>query len=300
MFFTLTLGQYNSGGGGSYNTYEEEAPAPKLKFNIGFNVPSMSISLPKLELPQISIRASIKQKKPFQLQLPQISFTKHISAEEDVDDTPAPAAYKGNAQSYDAPQQNTNYGSNNNGGYRAASSYERPATGGYGGNVQEDAVAYGAAQVNTQNNGYHPQPQQQNPGYATGFQGHAVSDYKSAASNYYAPPPTNAPQRHNNGGNSNVNNYRQVQDTVQAYNSEPVYSQQLPPVIRQITNDQSKNYGSRIVHANNNYQRRSQVNANSGPSGEYQASELRTQYILSEPLVDYSTWRPMRLSHYYV
>ena len=64
----------------SSNNYE---PPPKTKFNIGFNLPAMSISLPKLELPQISIKASVKNKKPFTLKLPIIKFNAHANTEEE-------------------------------------------------------------------------------------------------------------------------------------------------------------------------------------------------------------------------
>ena len=68
-------------GGYEENSYEH--PPNKMKFNIGFNLPSMSISLPKLELPQISIKASVKNKKPFTLKLPVIKFNGYANTEED-------------------------------------------------------------------------------------------------------------------------------------------------------------------------------------------------------------------------
>lgn len=73
------------GDGGGY-----EAPPPKTKFNIGFNLPAMSISLPKLELPQISIKASVKNKKPFVLKMPVIKFNAHASTEEEGEYGPGP------------------------------------------------------------------------------------------------------------------------------------------------------------------------------------------------------------------
>src|SRR4051812_19379635 len=76
-------GGYGSGGGGYGGGEEYEPPTKKTKFNIGFNLPAMSISLPKLELPQISIKASVKDKKPFTLKLPIIKFNAHASTEED-------------------------------------------------------------------------------------------------------------------------------------------------------------------------------------------------------------------------
>jgi hypothetical protein len=85
----LTLAQQSSandgygGGDGGYGGGSYEAPPPKTKFNIGFNLPAMSISLPKLELPQISIKASVKNKKPFTLKMPIIKFNAHASTEEE-------------------------------------------------------------------------------------------------------------------------------------------------------------------------------------------------------------------------
>lgn len=70
-----------SQGGYEENSYDQ--PPSKMKFNIGFNLPSMSISLPKLELPQISIKASVKNKKPFTLKLPVIKFNGYANSEED-------------------------------------------------------------------------------------------------------------------------------------------------------------------------------------------------------------------------
>jgi len=75
----LVLSQeYGEDDGGGY-----EQPHKNTKFNIGFNLPAMSISLPKLELPQISIKASMKNKKPMVLKLPIIKFNAHASSEED-------------------------------------------------------------------------------------------------------------------------------------------------------------------------------------------------------------------------
>ena len=65
------------------------------------------------ELPQISIRAAIRQKKPFQLQFPRITFNSHVSATEE-DDTPS---YDSSNGGYEQPAQ-AGYGqSNGNAGY---------------------------------------------------------------------------------------------------------------------------------------------------------------------------------------
>ncbi|KAI1282133.1 hypothetical protein HDE_13256 [Halotydeus destructor] len=284
---TLVSAQY---GGGSYGQEEEhQEPSRKLKFNIGFNVPSMSISLPKLELPQISIKASIKQRKPFQLRLPRITFNSHVSAtEEDEEDKPA---YGAGSKPYQVPapapmpvnsyvqqqesygnQGNGGYGNNNGGnggyggngatdfpgGYRAAGSYEHPEINPSPAQHQEDVNNYNGAPVNNYQprqevNHHQAMDSYNNRGYATGFQGQAVSDYKSSTQpkNYYAPAPS-APARDNfrpahNGGNNN--------------------------------------YGAR-VNANNQYLRRS----------SYQPSASNLIFLTAMPTgpkIDYSKWTPI-------
>lgn len=163
LCFTLPLETYADGGyeegGGGY-----EHPPPKTKFNIGFNLPAMSISLPKLELPQISIKASVKNKKPFTLQMPVIKFNAHASTEEDHEygsgggyGGHAPAAYgeaEGGAGGYgpsayaSSPNGVSGYASSDIAevpSYAAAAAspklgYERPAAGQY-----NDASAQPAA-----------------------------------------------------------------------------------------------------------------------------------------------------------
>lgn len=110
--------EYGGEGGANY-----EAPAKNTKFNIGFNLPAMSISLPKLELPQISIKASMKNKKPFTLQLPIIKFNAHASTEEE-ESYPSNKGYGDNGGNY---ASSGNYGggeqANSYGGSQGGQSY---------------------------------------------------------------------------------------------------------------------------------------------------------------------------------
>ena len=120
--------------------YEEGyAPPPKTKFNIGFNLPAMSITLPKLELPQISIKASVKNKKPFTLKMPIIKFNAHASSEEDNE-------YGGGGGGYAPPPAAGGYpaGEADAGGYPSGpAAYASSPNGvtGYASSVQE-APAY--------------------------------------------------------------------------------------------------------------------------------------------------------------
>jgi hypothetical protein len=310
-------------GGGNNNNYgmsmsaktpaaeEDDGGSGKLRFNIGFNVPSMSISLPKLELPQISIRAAIKQRKPFRLQLPKISFSSSVSATEE-DDEPAPEKPSyGNNNNYQA--NNNNYQSNNN-NYQQQVEQPQPAqnygqnNGGYGAassnNYQEEGAAYNPAPVN---NAYNQLDNAQR-GYATGFQGRAVSDYKSAAAStgYYAPAaPVLATNNNNNhqqqqqqsnqnnnyqARNNQNNNQQQQQATYQPqqvnYNQQPLNNNQN----NQYANQEVQNFGARLQQANNQYQRRNYVQQSA-------ASELSNSVMLlkrtSSPIVDYSSWQPI-------
>lgn len=174
---TLPLESHANEGYGEGGGYE--APPPKTKFNIGFNLPAMSISLPKLELPQISIKASVKNKKPFTLKMPVIKFNAHASTEEDHEygggsggyaPPPAPAYGEGDGGAAPYPSGPTAYASSPNGisGYAssipempayAASSanpklgYERPSAGQY-----NDVSAQPQAQVS--GSAYSPAPDQ--------------------------------------------------------------------------------------------------------------------------------------------
>ena len=163
------------GEGGGY-----EAPPPKTKFNIGFNLPAMSISLPKLELPQISIKASVKNKKPFTLKMPVIKFNAHASTEEDNEYGggggygPPPAPAYGEAEGGAYPSGPTAYASSPNGisGYAsslpempayAASAanpkvgYERPAAGQYNdASAQPQAYGSGSAAPDQNQNAQNP------------------------------------------------------------------------------------------------------------------------------------------------
>lgn len=188
---TYADGGYEEGGG-----YEH--PPPKTKFNIGFNLPAMSISMPKLELPQISIKASVKNKKPFTLKMPVIKFNAHASTEDDNDygpgyggHAPAPAPYgmaEGGAGGYgpsayaSTPNGASGYASSEIAevpSYAAAAAnpkvgYERPAAGQYNdasaqpatyssgstyGQASNQNVATPNAYANTQTFS-HPMPQQ--------------------------------------------------------------------------------------------------------------------------------------------
>lgn len=152
----------DGGYGGSY----PEPPAQKMKFNIGFNLPSMSISLPKLELPQISIKASVKQKKPFTLQLPVIKFNAHAATEED--DAEYPTAPQGYAS---AEPDTSPYAGVQSGGYlgpAANMGYERPAAGQYGAPEPDAGYASSSHQAPAAATPYNGQPQ-----------GQAVNQYQS-------------------------------------------------------------------------------------------------------------------------
>lgn len=166
-FVTLPIALASQG----YEENSYEQPPSKMKFNIGFNLPSMSISLPKLELPQISIKASVKNKKPFTLKLPVIKFNGYANSEEDN-------SYGGG----------DSYGANNAGGGGGGQSYSSGPTAYASGsgasgyvNAQPENV-YGG-----QGGGYEPRPAvptygaaSEGPQYGPSEPAYASSGYSTA------------------------------------------------------------------------------------------------------------------------
>lgn len=211
---SLVSCQEYGGEGGNYET-----PTKNTKFNIGFNLPAMSISLPKLELPQISIKASMKNKKPFTLQLPIIKFNAHASQEEVEDGYPASNGY------------------GNSGGEQGGNSYQGSQGGQAYGNIP---MAY-ASSTASGASGYASvgdAPPQQNYGPANvGYERPAAGQYGDvggqiepayAGSGYVPAPPQYAPQPQ--GYSSNQNNYQQSPPQ-QHYNNQatPTYHEFKAP-----------------------------------------------------------------------
>lgn len=196
--------------GGSY----PEPPAQKMKFNIGFNLPSMSISLPKLELPQISIKASVKQKKPFTLQLPVIKFNAHAATEEDDSEYPSHGA---SPHGYASAEPDTSaYAGVQSGGYlgpAANMGYERPPAGQYGAPEPDAGYASSSHQTPAAAAPYNGQPQEQ-----------TLNQYQSQPQQ-----PVHSTQSYGQQSAQQQQQPAYVTNAVQTYSVQPAQYQQEPP-----------------------------------------------------------------------
>ena len=168
--------------------YEQPPPTKNTKFNIGFNLPAMSISLPKLELPQISIKASMKNKKPFVLQLPIIKFNAHASSEEED------AYPTGNNEGYGNNGGGKNYGNNegNSYGNQGGQSYGGPgmayATAGNGVSAYVSSSDSGPSYSGGPNVGYERPAAGQYQDVGQVEPAYAGSGYVPAPAQYASPP----------------------------------------------------------------------------------------------------------------
>lgn len=223
----------------------------------------MSISLPKLELPQISIKASVRQKKPFTLQLPVIKFNAHATTEEDED------------QGYGS---GGGYGVGGGGGYMPSaggdtSSYGGgggSASGGYGENSNYppgglgDMGAGGAAAYG--HNPTHPPQQMYNrpappPAMMSSYGGGGNPGYggsENVANVYKAPPSTVGYERpaagqyagllsedefsRNQGQGQYSSNLQKVQPTSGHNNNNNLY-EKVPLFEAQALNNQPNQWG---------------------------------------------------------
>lgn len=222
----LTLAHESRADGG----YEEgggyEAPPPKTKFNIGFNLPAMSISLPKLELPQISIKASVKNKKPFTLKMPVIKFNAHASTEDDNEygggygQPPAPAYGEGDGGAGGYAAGPTAYASSPNGvsGY-ASSVPEVPA---YAAAAANPKVGYERPASGQYNDQSAQQPAYQQPSYGqAGEQQHQAAVNAYASGQTYSRPATQQPQQQQSYLIQNQGYSSQPQPFVPQHNYQP-------------------------------------------------------------------------------
>lgn len=218
------------------NSYDQ--PPSKMKFNIGFNLPSMSISLPKLELPQISIKASVKNKKPFTLKLPVIKFNGYANSEEDnsygsggndagyaggnnAPAYPGPTAYASGsgASGYVSALPENAYAGGQGGG--GGGGYERPAAGPtyssegaqYGQNEPAYASSGYSAATQAPSSPYQSKPQAlQQPHYQ-------VNQPQPQQTHHQQPQP--AYQIHNSPYQAAANVYNAPTQSTQVVNSSP-------------------------------------------------------------------------------
>ena len=170
----------------------------------------MSISLPKLELPQISIKASVKQKKPFTLQLPVIKFNAHAATEED--DSGYPTGGEGYAS---GGPDTSGYAGVQSGGYvgpAANMGYERPSAGQYG-TPEPDS-------------GYASSSSQQAPAAAAPVYQEQPNQYQSQPNQYQSQPQSYGPSAQQ----QNQQQYQQQppQPEQQYQQPQPAYVQSVP------------------------------------------------------------------------
>ena len=141
----------------------------------------MSISLPKLELPQISIKASVKNKKPFVLKLPVIKFNGYANTEEDnsYDSGHSQSGYNGQSNHGSGASYNgqSSYGSSSSGasGYASAGS-------GASGYASATPDAYSSAGQPASSSGYSDHPSSSS-GYSE--QPQSSPSYPADAGNQY-------------------------------------------------------------------------------------------------------------------
>jgi len=308
---TEASNRYQSNGNGYQKPQEE---GNNIKLNLGVNVPAMSIKLPKLELPQITIRASIKQRKqPFRLQLPQISFSAHGNTD---DEEEQPANYDNGNNGY---QQQTSYsgggGYGGNGGDNYAAAGSEPASGQrpYGGNAYEEVQPRA-------NGGYQQQQQSYAPQQSYGQQGYQPQGYQPQGYQQQQPQQGYGQQSYGQQGGYGANQGVGYDENVENYKAAPV--PHGPPRASSI-NSNTVVYGSRVqapqrgYGGNNGYQKRigklsevqppplprTTIPPNAPQKRAWAATSQIADYQpissrFMSPLVQYSSWRPVIPSHY--
>lgn len=220
---------------GNYEENSHEEQPSKMKFNIGFNLPSMSISLPKLELPQISIKASVKNKKPFTLKLPVIKFNGYANTEEDnshdsgynyQSNHPTGASYN----SHPSPAGPTAYASGS-----GASGYASATPDAYSSHPQSSSSS-GYLEQPASSPSYSTDPNNQyKSNGATYLSSSAYSSNTHGPSVYSGKAQQSVPQTHHYTVNDEQPEYHRVQNgyenAANDYNSRPIatsYSSNSP------------------------------------------------------------------------